>query len=57
MPPDDRAIFDQSGSEAAIEADQAEELRTSERDETISWIREQIATGKVDLRDTRRAVI
>ena len=45
MPPDDRAMFDEPGSESTIEADRTEEIVTSERDETISWIREQVATA------------
>jgi hypothetical protein len=42
MPPDDPAMFDEPGSESTIEADRTEEIVTSERDETISWIREQV---------------
>src|SRR5215471_19882583 len=46
MPPDDRVTFDQSGSEATIEANRVEEITASERDETISWIRQQVAAAR-----------
>jgi hypothetical protein len=46
MPPDDRAMFDEPGSEATIQADRTGEIVTSERDETISWIREQVAAAR-----------
>jgi Family of unknown function (DUF5906) len=45
MPVNDGGMFDQPGSEVA-EADRVEDVANSERDETISWIRKQVATAR-----------
>jgi hypothetical protein len=46
MPVNDGGMFDRPGSEIS-EADQVEDVSKSERDETISWIRMQLATGRL----------
>jgi hypothetical protein len=46
MLPEDGDMLDQSGSESTAEADRAEETLASERENTISWIREQVARAR-----------
>ena len=45
MSRDDGGMFDQLGSETTIEAEPDEGASTSERDETISWVRKQVGAA------------